>query len=125
MSSGVYIIQDSRGRVKIGYSKNVRGRLLSIGGAIGEEVALLRVIPGTKVTERWLHRKFSQYRIKGEWFHFTAGMLTIVTPDELPPRRKPVHKPGTSADFLAAAEFLGLMDNEALRPTLLHWASKS
>lgn len=86
----VYLIQDVIGRVKIGYSDTVYARKAALQTAHSEPLRLIRVVDGGKITERWMHRRFSSQRLGGEWFTFSADMLTVSPPDEIPVRRKVV-----------------------------------
>lgn len=86
-TSVVYMVMDPKGRVKIGWTRDLDARVGALNASTADNFQLLRVITGGKPTERWLHKKFAHLRIKGEWFQFDQAMLTIVTPDELPIRR--------------------------------------
>jgi hypothetical protein len=81
----VYFAQNPHsGAVKIGYTGDdpVR-RLASLATGAGCELSLLRCIDGGRRTERWLHERFADRRVFGEWFEFDAAMLQIVPPDEI------------------------------------------
>jgi len=75
----VYFIQrGADGPVKIGYSKNPKGRLSSLQVGFPEPLTLLGVIPGGKPMEEELHRQFGRARIKGEWFTPIAPLMDYV-----------------------------------------------
>ncbi len=81
----VYMVQNqTTGAVKIGYSGDLPNRIRALQTGSGANLHILRVIPGAKATETWLHRRFSQYRLRGEWFAFHPDMLEVVAPDEVP-----------------------------------------
>jgi len=63
--AGTYFIADQRGRVKIGVSKNVIGRLHAIQTDNADKLTLLKVVGEDEID---LHTKFDKYRIRGEWF---------------------------------------------------------
>ena len=91
--SCVYIVSaggDGR-RVKIGTATDVRARLSQLQVGCPEKLTIIRVLDGGAPTEAWLHRRFADCRLSGEWFYFKAAMLTVVPPDELPVRA--VHRP--------------------------------
>lgn len=58
--------------VKIGYSLDPEKRLQHIRVGNPEEAVLLGKIDGTPRTERALHWKLRQYRLRGEWFSAAA-----------------------------------------------------
>lgn len=78
-------------KVKIGFTRRLYDRLLSLRTASPEEVEVLKVIPGTEQTERYFHHHFMPHRLKGEWFRLDgalAGFLAIkVSTDPSPPSR--------------------------------------
>jgi len=80
----VYFIGDDRRRVKIGFTTNLTQRIYALQSATASELSLLRVLDGGLATERWLHKKFADYHITGEWFEFAEQMMVIVPPDEIP-----------------------------------------
>jgi hypothetical protein len=56
------------GLVKIGTSRNVRGRLAALRQASPAWIELAREIPGGFALERELHERFKDRRKHGEWF---------------------------------------------------------
>ena len=79
----VYMLTDGH-RVKIGTTGNLTSRIASLSGACGVRLEILRVIDhaGPRI-ERWLHKRFSDARLHGEWFGFRDEMLTITPPEEV------------------------------------------
>lgn len=74
----LYFIRRPRdGAVKIGISANVRGRLSTLRGATGEELQLVCDVPGGRLLEEALHRRFIAYQIKGEWFRDSSGLREL------------------------------------------------
>lgn len=68
----VYILKDDRGYVKIGCSKNIDSRLRNIStqGALEEvERYYTDYCSNAFELEEIMHEKFSDFRIKGEWFN--------------------------------------------------------
>lgn len=74
----VYFIQRGDGPIKIGYSKNPKGRLSALQTGIPERLTLLGVVPGGKAREQELHREFGRTRIQGEWFHPSPSLLDFI-----------------------------------------------
>ena len=67
----IYIIQDEKWRIKIGFSRSARGakrRLSAMKTGNPGNLRLKCVFEGTMAQERALHRLFKKYRIAGEWF---------------------------------------------------------
>lgn len=54
--------------VKIGYSIDPWGRMASLQTAHHQPLEMLAVMPGEKTDEREIHRRFRNYRERGEWF---------------------------------------------------------
>lgn len=78
----VYIAMRSHdGMVKIGKSDNPKKRLVSISSEFGCRMILLRVIDGSLPHERWVHQRFGDSKVFGEWFRFDADMMSFVIPD--------------------------------------------
>jgi hypothetical protein len=85
-----YIVLNSKGAVKIGFSTNLDARLAALETSSGERLSVLRTIPGGSSTERWLHKRYAPLRLMGEWFTFCPSMMEIIPPDEIPARRTQV-----------------------------------
>lgn len=68
----VYIIRNTEnGRIKIGITSDVRGRLMNLESQSGCRLELLfntRRISNAKGLEQLAHEHFSEFRILGEWF---------------------------------------------------------
>lgn len=91
--SRVYFVQNTRtSQVKIGYSSEVRKRIGSLQTATPDRLILIRLIDGGPRTEAWLHKKFSNLHVRGEWFEYHDDMLVVCPPDELPQRAKVVQR---------------------------------
>jgi 2,4-dienoyl-CoA reductase-like NADH-dependent reductase (Old Yellow Enzyme family) len=64
--------------VKIGWAdEDVEERRRALQTAHYELLTVLRVIDGPPTVERWMHSRFSQHRVRGEWFTFHDDMLTV------------------------------------------------
>lgn len=65
----VYFVADEQGRIKIGVAKSVPQRLAALQTASATPLRLLGVIPGGGMPlEKLLHARFSDHRIRAEWF---------------------------------------------------------
>ena len=73
----VYIIQAGiSGPVKIGLAADVEMRLAALQTANYEELRVIKVFQGGgEDLEFYLHRKFKNLRIRGEWFSFSEEMM--------------------------------------------------
>ena len=90
-SSVVYFVQnEATGSVKIGHSTDLQMRLSSLQTSADADLRVIRTVPGGRAVERWFHKRFAHLHIKGEWFAFTACMLTEIAPDEIPVRKSVV-----------------------------------
>lgn len=68
--------------VKIGYSRNLHGRLSGLRRKFQVDLSFIRTMEGRLFTERWLHVYFADRHIWGEWFRFHPDMLTVIPPVE-------------------------------------------
>ena len=77
----VYIIQaGDRGPVKIGMARSAKARLRSLQVAHYENLTLRRVIesgPLDAAVEAWMHQRFNEHHIRGEWFTHVPEMDTV------------------------------------------------
>jgi hypothetical protein len=74
----VYLIRcGDSGMVKIGFALNPEQRLRELQTGHWETLSLIRVIEGDIGAESWMHGRFSEFRVRGEWFRLTEEMLTI------------------------------------------------
>lgn len=71
---------DQEGLVKIGYTTNLKTRLISFKAESGAEVELLHHIPTTDclVMEKTLHNIFKAKRITGEWFDLSEEDIALI-----------------------------------------------
>ena len=67
MNGWVYYCDDDRGRIKIGYSRNVAGRISEFK-TLNPEIELLAQECGEYDTERLRQNQFHSEWIGGEWF---------------------------------------------------------
>jgi hypothetical protein len=73
----VYFIE-AGGFIKIGHSKDWKGRLRGLSGSSPLPLAILYVTRGGHEKERALHRKFQHCRSHGEWFHKAPDLLAYI-----------------------------------------------
>jgi hypothetical protein len=89
--SKVYFIRDATGRVKIGKSFDVGKRLAQMQTGSADDLEIVRVIDGDFEEESWLHDRFHDLHIRGEWFWFHEDMLTVSPPPLQRRLDKPIH----------------------------------
>lgn len=72
--SDLYIIGEGNGSgvVKIGKSSDVKARLSSIQTGYPRQLQVLHIESGSGDIEGWLHTRFADFRLHGEWFDFGA-----------------------------------------------------
>lgn len=63
-----FILAVGSGRVKIGCAKSLRSRYEVLVAASPFPLEILYAAPGSRQTERELHKRFAQYRVCNEWF---------------------------------------------------------
>jgi len=60
--------------VKIGYSTNPRGRLHSLQTGCSEPAFFAKIIPGRRADEARFHKRYAEYRLRGEWFDLRGSL---------------------------------------------------
>lgn len=90
----LYVVgQPGTAIVKIGRSTNMPLRLRAIQTGSPVPLSVLWWHPGGQDLERYLHRKYAEFRLHGEWFdfgveepdHLVEMAVTSLRPDEFPP----------------------------------------
>ena len=76
----VYFIQaDENGPIKIGFtSGDPQRRLNQLQTAHPAALRLIGAIKGTTAQERELHKRLSEWRLKGEWFEPHPSVMAVV-----------------------------------------------
>ena len=76
------------GPVKIGWSLNPDRRIKDFQTAHPFPLQIIRTIAAPMAGEKALHRHFKPLRLSGEWFTFSADMLSVSLEDIQPVRVK-------------------------------------
>ncbi|WP_424140409.1 GIY-YIG nuclease family protein [Roseomonas chloroacetimidivorans] len=72
----VYFIQaGENGPVKIGTTESILRRIALIQNGQAEPVRLLHLFEGGREEEQALHRRFREYRLRGEWFRPASEII--------------------------------------------------
>jgi hypothetical protein len=71
----VYFIGAEGGPIKIGTARVPYQRLFTLQTAHYQQLFIYAVTPGGKREEEKLHREFSEFRIRGEWFEPSHPLL--------------------------------------------------
>ena len=72
----VYVFQaDPSGKVKVGVARSVENRRRDIANGGWETIRLICSRPSTYERELTLHSKLTPYRIRGEWYEPTPGLV--------------------------------------------------
>lgn len=80
----VYFIQSGKkGAIKIGHTRNIEKRIAELQIGNPYELFLLCTIEvdglaKTRKLERYLHRRFSQQHIRGEWFQKNIKLKEVL-----------------------------------------------
>lgn len=76
--------------VKIGFSIDLNDRQSTLLTACPEPGFIAKFVAGTTRTEREFHRRFAEYRTRGEWFDLRGKLAKYlerhIYPIDLPPR---------------------------------------
>lgn len=75
----VYFIQaDGSGSIKIGYTKHLNSRVKGLQTSSPVPLKLITSMKGGRSIERALHARFSDLRIRGEWFRPDPELLKYI-----------------------------------------------
>lgn len=77
MSGWVYFIRNGD-TVKIGYSANPEKRMAQLQTGAAHKLELLGQVPGTPLTERMYHQRFSNVHIRGEMFELDGPIRAAI-----------------------------------------------
>lgn len=69
-------------KVKIGFSRNLRRRMIDLQNASPIELELIHTMPGSTFTEHKLHVQFSNQRAGGEWFRYEGPIADFIVENE-------------------------------------------
>lgn len=65
----IYFVQRvDGGPIKIGFSRDVAGRVAALQTSVARELHVLATVPGDRALELEVHRRLSACRVRGEWF---------------------------------------------------------
>lgn len=65
-------------KVKIGFTSDLDARLSNLSVSVPGGVVILATLDGGKETEDFLHDKFAEHRIGGEWFEFAEPIRDFI-----------------------------------------------
>jgi T5orf172 domain len=75
----VYFIQEeNRGYIKIGSAENVEKRLKGLQVGNPDKLKILHKTSGGQNLELFLHKKFKEYHIRGEWFRDSEEIINYI-----------------------------------------------
>lgn len=75
----IYFLQNGRRKlVKIGFSSDHATRIGNIQMASPDKLKLIATIPGSRLMEAELHKRFAQYHVQGEWFSVDGSLATYL-----------------------------------------------
>lgn len=85
----IYFVQCNAGPIKIGYvegrkPEDVVKRVGSLQTGNPYELKLLGVMEGKTGTEKSLHVRFQDIRIRGEWFQPDPALMTLIQEKSIP-----------------------------------------
>lgn len=78
--SVVYFLQCAEtGRIKIGATDDLTTRVAAINSASCAPARLIAVVSGGKEVEGYLHARFAEDRVNGEWFRQSPELIEIAS----------------------------------------------
>ena len=78
-----FIVTEDFQFLKVGFSLDPPTRLKTLQTGNPLELKLLHTIPGTRRLEESLHREFSPFWVKGEWYKADPSILFRMYEDDL------------------------------------------
>lgn len=78
----IYFIKIDPEHVKIGYSIKPFNRLGQLQGGSAATLKMLAILPGGRETEKAIHNRFSEHRVRGEIYRLAGALAKYV--DALP-----------------------------------------
>lgn len=78
MTEKIYFIQEGNGPIKIGITKDIKKRKITLDTNNSNQLHVLGAITGTADDEAKLHQKFSHLQVKGEWFKPEKELLDFI-----------------------------------------------
>jgi hypothetical protein len=75
-----FLLVEHADAVKIGWTrdKSLKTRMRHYYTYCPLNVDVLKVIPGSMMYERALHKRFTQIRMRGEWFRYTEELKSFI-----------------------------------------------
>jgi hypothetical protein len=78
-----FIGNKEKGFVKIGVAKSVKNRFYSIQADNPYDLEILLELHGNYKVEKYLHNKFKENRIRGEWYKLSKSILDFISNPEM------------------------------------------
>jgi len=79
----IYFIQNERTKsIKIGVSNNPEKRIKGLQTSNEDKLNILCIMNGGYLEEKRLHKRFSEYRVSGEWFSYNNEILEYLDKSE-------------------------------------------
>ena len=75
-----FLLSEKLDAVKIGFTRNndMKVRLRDCQTWSPHEYDVLKVVEGTMLEERQLHRRFAKDKIRGEWFKYSEALKDYI-----------------------------------------------
>jgi hypothetical protein len=66
------------GRIKIGFTTNLERRLSALQTSCPAPLTIQATIPGTRLEEKRLHKRFAHLKLSGEWFRLSKTIINYI-----------------------------------------------
>jgi hypothetical protein len=74
-----FLLSEKMGAVKIGFTRGkIEGRLREWRTWHPYDFDMLKLLEGTMIEERKLHKRFSKDKIRGEWFKYSPEIKAYI-----------------------------------------------
>jgi hypothetical protein len=74
-----FLLSEKTGAVKIGFTRGtIEKRLKNTSAWSPYDYDVLKIIDGTMIEERALHKMFVADKIRGEWFHYSDELKKFI-----------------------------------------------
>ncbi len=112
----IYFVQgESGGPIKIGFTTNIKRRIIILQNGYPEKLKVLGFIQGTKETEETIHTELQKHRINGEWFEPHPEVLKKVA-DSVPYEENEKKRKDIKTNIVIKIKETQLQKEEGLTP---------
>lgn len=73
-----FVLAESSRQIKIGYARDLEGRIAVMRNGSPERLTVIATIDGSRTLEKELHTRFADLRERGEWFREAEPLVSYL-----------------------------------------------